>query len=80
MDPGRRLVYRFFGLPYHQRMTLVRALALLEPDEQNLPEMERFRRVFRRAREKGILPSLWTEVEALHPDGDVTENPFLGAP
>jgi GTPase-associated adaptor domain len=76
MDPGRRLVYRFFGLPYQQRAALVRSLGLVTPEDQSLPEMERFRRCFRRAKEGALLGALWAQVEALHPDGDPSRNPF----
>jgi GTPase-associated adaptor domain len=79
MDPGRRLVYRFFGLSHTQRVTMVRALGLLVPEDETAPEMETFRRCFQRARETGGLAALWDQVEASHPDGDPGRNPF-GAP
>jgi hypothetical protein len=77
MDPGRRLVYRFFSLSYHRRMSLVRALGLTESGDGALAETECFRRCFRRAEEGGLLSTLWSQVEALHPDGDPTRNPFV---
>jgi hypothetical protein len=76
VDPGRRLVYRFFGLPYQQRRAIVHALGLLEPADADAPEIERFRRCFRRARERGMMAALWAEVEALYPDGETDVNPF----
>ncbi len=77
MDAGRRLVYRFFSLSHHHRTAVIQALGLVERGDQGESEMERFRRSFRQAKEKGLLALLWSEVEALHPDGDVTHNPFV---
>jgi GTPase-associated adaptor domain len=79
VEPGRRLVYRFFSLPHQQRMAVIDALGLAEPDDGGVSDMERFRRFFRRAREQSLLAGVWREVEALHPDGDTTSNPFGAA-
>ncbi len=78
MEAGRRLVYRFFSLPHQQRMAIVRALGLVDPQDATASDIEKFRRCFRRAREKRALSALWSEVEALHPDGDTANNPFTG--
>ncbi|MGH7263434.1 MAG: hypothetical protein ACREMB_01075 [Candidatus Rokuibacteriota bacterium] len=78
MDAARWLVYRYFGLPVQQRLAVARALGLVEPGDGSAPDLERFHRVFRRAREKRLLGRLWSEVEVLHPDGDTAENPFAG--
>jgi len=79
VDPGRRLVYRFFSLPHQQRMVVIEAVGLAEPDDGDVSDMERFRRFFRRAREGNMLAGVWREVEALHPDGDTAANPFGGS-
>lgn len=78
MDAGRWLVYRFFSLPHQQRLGVARALGLVDLADGPAPDLERFRRVFRRAREKRLLARLWSEVEALHPDGDPARNPYAG--
>jgi hypothetical protein len=79
LSSGHRLVYRFFSLPYSQRVAVVQGLGLLDPEDAGAPELERFRRCFQRARDRGALAALWGQVEALHPDGDTSNNPF-GAP
>ena len=76
LSSGHRLVYRFFSLPYSQRVAVVQGLGLVESEDGGVPELERFRRCFRRARDKGMLGALWGQVEALHPDGDTSQNPF----
>jgi GTPase-associated adaptor domain len=76
LSSGHRLVYRFFSLPYSQRVAVVQGLGLLEPEDTAAPELERFRRCFQRARDRGALAALWGQVEALHPDGDTSSNPF----
>ena len=76
MDPGRRLVYRFFSLPHQQRLAVIDALGLAEPDDGGISDAERFRRFFRKAREGNLLAGVWREVESLHPDGDAAANPF----
>ena len=76
MDPARRLVYRFFSLPHQQRMAVIDALGLTEPDDAGISDLERCRRFFRRARDEQRLAAVWREVEALHADGDVAHNPF----
>jgi GTPase-associated adaptor domain len=79
VDPGRRLVYRFFSLPHQQRLAVIEALGLTEHDDGGVPDMERFRRFFRRAREGNMLAGVWREIEALHPDGETASNPFGAA-
>jgi hypothetical protein len=76
LSAGHRLVYRFFGLPYSQRVAVVQGLGLIDPEDAAAPELERFRRCFQRARDRGALAALWSQVEALHPDGDPSTNPF----
>jgi hypothetical protein len=76
LSSGHRLVYRFFSLPFSQRVAVVQSLGLVDPEDANEPELERFRRSFGRARERGVLAALWGQVEALHPDGDTSNNPF----
>jgi hypothetical protein len=78
MDAARRLVYRYFGLPFQQRLAVARVLELVEPGDQSAPDVERFRRVLVRARDRQLLRRLWSEVEALHPDGETADNPFAG--
>jgi hypothetical protein len=76
VNPKRRLVYRFHGLPYVRRLEVVTKLKLVAEEDQDLKEEERYPLYFRRAEENGILDQLWTAVEQQHGVDLPGENPF----
>ena len=76
VNPKRRLVYRFHGLPYVRRLEVVTRLKLVAEEDQDLKEEERYPLYFRRAEESGILDQLWTAVEQQHGVDLPGENPF----
>lgn len=78
MDVDRRLTYRFLNLPYQRRLAVAQQLGLVQDDDQFLSDTNRYRAVFRRARESGRLGELWTAVEQNYDDGQGDPNPFMG--
>jgi hypothetical protein len=76
MNPERRLTFRFLDLPYSRRIEVASALALVDDADEGISEDERYKRYFRRARERGALERFWEEVEKRHPDGAPNDNPF----
>jgi len=76
VNPKRRLVYRFHGLPYVRRLEVVTKLKLVAEEDQDLKEEERYPLYFRRAEENGILDQLWTSVEQQHGVDLPGDNPF----
>lgn len=76
VNPKRRLVYRFYGLPYVRRLEVVTKLKLVADEDQDLKEEERYPLYFRRAEESGILDQLWTAVEQQHGVDLPGDNPF----
>lgn len=78
MDDARRLTYRFLTLPFRKRMAVSLGLELIEDGDGGLQDADLFRRVFRRAREKGLLEGLWQKVAAAHGLSD-EENPYVGS-
>jgi 3',5'-cyclic AMP phosphodiesterase CpdA len=76
VNPKRRLVYRFHGLPYVRRLEVVTKLKLVTEEDQDLKEEDRNPLYFRRAEESGILDQLWTAVEQQHGVDLPGENPF----
>ncbi len=76
VNPKRRLVYRFHGLPYIRKLEVVTKLRLVAESDENLKEEERYPLYFRRAEENGILDLLWAAVEAQHGVDLPGENPF----
>ena len=77
MDPLRRLTYRFLSLPYHVRIEIAGRLDLLADEDKDTSDADLFRRVFRRASERGRLGALWTETERKQKDSDTGANPFI---
>jgi len=76
MDPARTLAHRFLSLPYVGRMEVAKSLSLLRDEDEALPETERSKRIFVRARENRQLAQLWTAVEQRHADSKYLTNPF----
>jgi predicted phosphodiesterase len=76
VNPKRRLVYRFYGLPYVRRLEVVTKLKLVADEDQDLKEEERYPLYFRRAEENGILDQLWAAIEQQHGVDLIGENPF----
>lgn len=64
MDPLRDISVRFFKLTFSQKSAIAGKLKLLEEEDTNQPDFERFRRVFTRARERGLVEDLDNEVKA----------------
>ena len=64
MDTLREISVRFFKLTLSQKSAIAGKLNLLEEEDANQPDFERFRRVLLRARERGIVENLDTEVRA----------------
>lgn len=58
IDPQRNLVFDFWKLSPSQRRKIMQTLALLEPDDDELPEPHRYRLGFERARERGMISKL----------------------
>ena len=76
VDPSRTLAHRFMRLPYVERIRVANELGLLTEDDANESDIEKFRRVFRRAKEQGRLSEMWSLVETVHDDGMYSTNPF----
>jgi len=58
MDTLRDISIRFFKLTLSQKSAIAGKLNLLEEEDANQPDFERFRRVFVRARERGLVNDL----------------------
>jgi len=75
-NPIRTLVYRFFGLSYTTRSSILNGLALLHDKDDGVEHTKLFRILLKRAEEKAVLPQLWGEIEKAHGDCKYTANPF----
>jgi hypothetical protein len=64
MDSLRDISVRFFKLTLSQKSAIAGKLNLLEEEDTNQPDFERFRRAFIRARERGLVEKLDNEVKA----------------
>jgi len=64
MDSLRDISIRFFKLTLSQKSAIAGKLNLISDEDLNLPGFERFRRVFLRARERGLVEELDSEVHA----------------
>ncbi len=62
MDTLRDISIRFFKLTLSQKSAIAGKLNLLEEEDANQPDFERFRRVFVRARDRGLVTDLDREV------------------
>jgi len=58
------LLYRFIGLPHHVRMSIMKKHGLLESGDNTRPISEVFGACFERARAKGVLEDVWTDIES----------------
>ena len=58
MKTLRDINIRFFKLTFSQKSEVAGRLGLLEDEDVNLPDFERFRRVFVRARERDLVEAL----------------------
>src|SRR5262249_4180667 len=65
MDTLRDISIRFFKLTLSQKSAIAGKLNLLEEEDANQPDFERFRRVFIRARDRGLVSDLDREVKAV---------------
>ena len=63
MDTLRDISIRFFKLTLSQKSEIAGKLNLLEEEDTNQPDFERFRRVFLRARDRGLVNDLDREVK-----------------
>lgn len=64
MDTLRDISVRFFKLSLSQKSAIAGKLNLLESEDMNQPDFERFRRVLIRARERGQIVELISEVQS----------------
>ena len=62
MDTLRDVSIRFFKLTLSQKSAIAGKLNLLEEEDANQPDFERFRRVLIRARDRGLVSALDREV------------------
>lgn len=65
MDTLRSIGVRFFKLTLSQKSAIAGKLGLLEDEDMNQPDFERFRRVFERARDRNLVAELDAEVNAI---------------
>jgi predicted phosphohydrolase len=63
MDTLREISIRFFKLTLSQKSAIAGKLNLFEEEDANQPDFERFRRVFLRARDRGLVNDLDQEVK-----------------
>lgn len=63
MDTLRDISVRFFKLTLSQKSAIAGKLNLLEEEDANQPDFERFRRVFLRARDRGLVGDLDREIK-----------------
>ena len=64
MDTLRDISVRFFKLSLSQKSAIAGKLGLLEDEDVDQPDFERFRRVFLRARARGLVEDLDRAVRA----------------
>ena len=76
MNKARRLVYRFYSLPYDVRIEVAQGLHLIREDDEGLQGSELFNRLLRRAKDENMLSRLWEEVQKAHGDDSHLDNPF----
>jgi predicted MPP superfamily phosphohydrolase len=78
MDSVRLLTYRFYSLSYIQRIAIAQELQLLKNEDENIPEEEKYLRIFQRAKENNLLEKLWEIIETKSGEQIITPNPFSG--
>lgn len=64
-ESTRNLVFRFWGLTVSERRDIAPHHDLLEQDEMQLPDPERYGRALERAGERGLLEQIAREVTEL---------------
>jgi hypothetical protein len=77
VNPARRLTYRFMSLPYQTRIEVAQKLGLIENEDSDLKDPQRYEAYFRRAKERKLLAKFWEAIERAH-GGDAINNPFVG--
>jgi len=65
MDTLRNTSVRFFKLTLSQKSAIAGKLGLIEDDDMNQPDFERFRRVFLRARDRNLISDLDREISSM---------------
>ncbi len=53
-DAMRQTIYRYMELPYHTRVAIAQKLEVLEKGDEQLADIEKFKRVIKRVCERGI--------------------------
>jgi hypothetical protein len=74
MDTVLSVSVQFFKLSLSQKSAIAGKLGLLEEEDLNQPDFERFRRVLLRARDRGLLGDLDREVKAATAPGGPTRD------
>ncbi|CNJ35118.1 metallophosphoesterase [Yersinia mollaretii] len=65
MDELRNISIKFHKLTFSQKSAIAGKLGLLEEEDRDQPDFERFRRVFIRARDRGQIEELEKEIRAV---------------
>lgn len=73
---ARKLLFGLVKVPFPERMELAKALELLEPEDENVPDLEKHRRFITRAQERKILHKLWNAVSRKLTGATLGTNPF----
>ena len=73
MTSLRTLSIKYFKLTFSKKLEIAGKLDLFEEEDTKLLDYERFRRVLLRARERGILSELESEIEGARPSAETTE-------
>ena len=76
LNSHRQLTYRFFELSHVQRIEVAQKLTLLRDEDEGLTDATLYQRIFKRAFDENLLPSLWDTVEQELGGQGKTENPF----
>jgi hypothetical protein len=75
-NPSKILSYRFLKLAYHKQVEIAKALHIINGDAADISRDALAQIVFKGAREKGILSTLWNLVAKEHGSDKSEENPF----
>ncbi|ANK01090.1 hypothetical protein ADP73_05720 [Serratia plymuthica] len=65
MDNLRNVSIKFYKLTLSQKSAIAGKLGLIEEEDRDQPDFERFRRVFIRARDRGMIEVLEKEIRAI---------------
>ncbi len=74
MSTQREISMRFFKLTLNQKSLIAGRLELFDDEDSKQPDFERFKRVFMRARERGLLDQLECEINAINQSNSVTNH------